>query len=871
MALAAFLALLAAAADPTPPALRLPAGVVPLRAELDLAVDPAGEGHSGEARYQVRLEAPTAVVWLHAEDLEIGRATVGDRLARAVRAEGGFLGLVLETPAPAGVTTVVIAFTGQIDRVRSRGLYSVPEGDWYAYTFFEPIDARRAFPCFDEPWAKIPWKLTLRVPPGNKAFSNAPVEREEPAAAEVRFTFAETKPLPSYLLAFVVGPFDVLDGGTGGAARVPVRFIVPKGRGGEAAYARSVTGKMIDLLEAATGVPYPYEKCDVAVVPRYWGTMEHPGIVALGQPLTLIRPQDDSRERRQRYASIAVHELAHHWFGDLVTMAWWDDTWLNESFASWIDAPVTDALEPAWRNLEVERTGRRADALKADGLPSVKRVREPVASFHDIEGSFDNAITYDKGASLLAMFEAYAGEERWRAALKRHLESRAHGVATTEDLLGAVAAELGPELAGALRRFVEEPGVPIVKVDVACGAEGASGVVTQERFLSAGGGGSGAWTVPMCLRLGAAGKPVTTTCALAAGPRAELPLPFCPAWVWPNAGGTGYYVTALPTNGLDALAARLAVSEQLALATDAALLARRGDVPVDSALALGLALAPSEDRLVVAGSLDLLGLIDPAALSPRDRVRHQNLMRKTFAARARALGWLPRPGDDEEVNSLRRMVVSAAGGAGGDRALMTEARRLTLAWLDERSRVPAEVSGAVLQVAARRGDAALFDRILAEAVRTKDRTERGRLLLALGAFRDPALSRSALELLLPTGDPAAPEGPMFDVRETWPILRSALAWPETRAGAWRFLGEHWEEVAGRLRGDEGQWLIVSAAAVACEPGKREEVATFLATRAERFDGAPKALARALEAADECAATRKRNAPAVTSFLKRHGG
>jgi hypothetical protein len=882
-ALAATLALLAAAPpaenDPQPPTLRLPAGVVPLRGELDLAVDPAGEGHSGEARYQVRLEAPTSVVWLHAEDIEVGRATVGGQLARPVKAEGGFLGLVLETPAPSGVTTVVVAFTAAIDRVRSRGLYAVAEGDWYTYTFFEPVDARRAFPCFDEPWAKIPWKLTLRVPPGNMAFANAPLEREEATGPEVRFTFAETKPLPSYLVAFVVGPFDVVEGGSGGAAKVPVRFIVPKGRGAETAYAASVTGKVIDLLEEATGVPYPYEKCDVAVVPRYWGTMEHPGLVALGQPLTLIRPEDDSRERRQYYANIAAHELAHFWFGDLVTMAWWDDTWLNESFASWADAPLTEALEPAWRHLLTARSHSRASALEADGHPSVKRIREPVESHHDIEGAFDNAITYNKGSSVLAMFEAYVGRERWRAAVKRHLQAKAHGVATTDDLVAALGAELGPDLASALRGFVEQPGAPVVKVEAVCAPEGAKAVLTQERYLAAGGGGPGTWTVPVCLELGAAWRPGTTTCGLAAGPRAELPLPFCPEWIWPNAGGTGYYLTALPASGLDTLAARLGVPGQLALATDAGLLARRGDVPVDAALALGLALAPSKDRLVVGAALGLLELVDPAALSPRDRTRHRNLFRKTFGARARAMGWLPRPGDDDEVNALRRLLVAVAAGAGEDPALGKEAKRLALGWLADRSTVPAEVSGLALRLAARNGDRALFDRIVAEAARTQDRTERGRLLGALGAFRDPTLSREALALLLPASPGEEPAGqpvrtpatPAFDLRDTRPIVDVALSRYETREGAWKFLVEAWDALAGRMRAEEGQWLVRSAARLACEPGRREEVVAFLTPRAEPFDGAPKALARALEEADACAATRKRNAPAVTKFLKRYAG
>ncbi|MFT3912881.1 MAG: M1 family metallopeptidase [Anaeromyxobacteraceae bacterium] len=764
-----------------------------------------------------------------------------------------------------------MAFTGEVDRVRSRGLYAVAEGDWYAYTFFEPVDARRAFPCFDEPWAKIPWRLTLRVPKGNRAFANAPVEAEEDLGKETRVTFARSRPLPTYLVAFVVGPFDVVDGGAGGAAKVPVRFLVPKGRGPETAYAASVTGRMIDLLEQATGVAYPYEKCDVAVVPRFWGTMEHPGIVALGQPLTLIKKEDDSRQRRERYAQIAIHELAHHWFGDLVTMAWWDDTWLNESFGSWIEAPVTEALEPSWRHLLEARIGGRAQALAADGLPSAKAIRQPVASAHDIEGSFDNAITYAKGSTVLAMFEAYVGPDRFRAAVKRHLEAKAHGVATTDDLVAAFGQELGADVAGALRGFVEQPGAPLLAVEKACGPDGARAVVTQTRFLAAGGTSPGGWSVPVCVKLGAKGREPAIACGLAGAPRAELALPYCPEWIYPNARGTGYWVSALPAKGLDALAARLDQHEQLTLANDAWLLADRGDLPVEAALSLGLALAASPDRMGVQAALGLLSLVNHDALSPRDRARHEKLLARTFGPRARALGWLPREGDDAEVNALRRQLLQAAARGGKDPVLVKEARRLADAWLGDRGAVPPEVSQAALGVAARFGDRALLERIIEEAARAEDRTERTQLLAALGEFRDPALAREALSLVVPPGTAGADAGPQFDLRETLPILRAQLTHAETQPIAWKALVSRWDAIAASTRSDDGIGLAVSAAAGACVPARRAEIAGFLTPRAEHFEGAPRALARALEAADLCAATRARNAKGVSAFLARSVG
>ncbi|GAO02430.1 M1 family metallopeptidase [Anaeromyxobacter sp. PSR-1] len=849
-------------AGEVPPALRLPAGVRPVRGEVSLTLDPAAERYRGRVRYPVVLDAPARVVWLHAEGLEIEEARVGGRPARAVLADGGLLGLVPDAPQPPGEATVEIAFAGAVDRVRSRGLYAVPEaGRWYAYTFFEPADARRAFPCFDEPGFKIPWRLSLTVKPGDRALANTPAAREAPDGGGTRVEFAETRPLPSYLVAFVVGPFDLVDGGAGGAARVPVRFVVPRGRGGETRYAASVTARMLDLIEAETGVPYPYEKCDVAVVPRFWGTMEHPGIVALGQPLTLIPPAEETRERRLRYATIAMHELVHHWFGDLVTMAWWDDTWLNESLTSFLDSVVVDALEPAWRRTARRRAEGRASALEADVLAAAKRLREPVGSRDEIEGAFDNAITYDKGAAVAAMYERFLGREAWRAVLRDHLLAHAHRTATTEDFLATLASRSSPAVAASLRGFLERPGVPLVRAAVRCDGRGAAAVVRQERFLASGARDPAAtWSIPLCVRAGA-GARVETACGLVGGdgPEGEVALPFCPEWLWPNAGGTGYHLTALDPAALPGLWPHLAPAERLALATDASLLARRGDLPPEAALGLVAPLAGSEDGLQVEASLELARLAQPEWLDAADHARWRAFVRETWGPRARAIGWMPRRGEPDEATALRRLLLPRVAGEGEDPALAGEAARLARRWLADRRSVPAEAAWPALEVAARTGDAALFDRILAAARGARDRTDRARLLAILGRFERPALVDRALALVASGAE---------DLRDTAAILRVALAGRETRWRAWELLRTRWEAIAPRLRSDEGSWLVEQAAGLACDPGRAGEVAAFLRPRAEAFDGAPRALARALEDAGACRAARARNGPAVARFLAR---
>ncbi len=840
------------------PTLRLPATVRPVAGALELRVDPASPRFSGTARYRVAVGEPSPVVWMHAEGLEVESASVAGRPARAVTAPGGFLGLVLDGPVPAGEVEVVVAFSGSVDRERSRGLYAVEDGGaWYAYTFFEPIDARRAFPCFDEPSAKIPWTVTLVVPAADVALANAPVARESVEGEWRRVSFAETRPLPSYLVAFVVGPFDVIPGGVGGAARVPIRFVVPRGRSDDLRFARAVTPRILDALEATVGLPYPYEKCDVAVVPRYWGTMEHPGLVALGQPLALIPPREETRARREAYASIAIHELAHHWYGDLVTLAWWDDIWLNESFGTWEDAHATEVLEPAWKVLAAQRAHRRDAALAADALPSARRLREPVRSSHEIEGAFDAEITYYKGATVIGSYETFLGDGAWRAVVREYLAARAHGTATTGDFLAVLSERAGARVAESLRGFLDQPGVPLVRAEARCGDDAAVVRIRQERFLADGSRDPAArWTLPLCLRSGRDGAS-TTTCSLVEGPEAELPLPACPDWIWPNASGAGHWISLVPGTRPAALLPHLGPPEALALATDAVLLARRGDLPVGDALALVAPLARSPDPLAVEASIRVARLVDSRRLPDRDLPAWRALVRRTWGPRARALGWTPRPDDDEDTRMLRALLVPLVAGDGEDPALDAAARRIADSFLAHRASVPAEAAWPALAVAARRGDRALFDRIAGAADRAADRAEKGQLLALLGAFQDPALARKAL---------ARVTAPGADLRDTRFLLQASLGGRRTSAIAWAFLRDGWDGIVPRMRADEAGWLVSAAAREACDPERRAEVAAFLGPRVQPIDGAPGALRTGLDEADACIAARARNEAAIRRFL-----
>jgi alanyl aminopeptidase len=842
-----------------PPGLRLGDAAQPLRYEVDLTLVPGKDTFTGVVRIDLDLRAETSAIVLNGRDLTVESASlaVGDRsmVLRAVAMPPEWIGFQLPRPVAPGRARLQIAYRGLLERGESDGVYQETEGkENYIYTQFEASDARRAFPSFDEPRFKVPWTLTLHVPSEHLAFANTPVvsEKEEPGGLKA-VRFAESKPMPSYLVAFAVGPFDVVDAGVAGRNKTPIRIITPRGKAAEARWAAQSTGPILEVLEAYFDSPYPFEKLDSIAVPQKSGAMENPGLVTYGTGLILGRPGEDSVSRRRRYASVCAHELAHMWFGDLVTMVWWDDIWLNEAFATWMARRTLDTWKPEWKG-EATRVADRSKAMDADSLISARQIRQPIKTQDDIEMAFDG-ITYGKGAAVIVMFERWLGREVFQRGVRRYMKAHAWGNATAADFLAAISAEAGRDVAPAFSTFLDQPGVPLVEVGLTC-ARGAAPVVSlaQKRYLPTGSTGSAdqLWQVPVCVD-----HPGGTECTLLTEARAELPLKGrCPAWIQANGDMNGYYrVTYTRELWKRVMAAekRFSLPERVGILGDLRALASTGLIPYGEALALMPPRLQNADRQIVSAAAAIVKGASRDLVSDDMRPAFTAYIRKTFGARARSLGWKVRRKDSDEIRLLRPVLLELVAGEGEDPALSAQAVALARRWLDDRKAVEPDIIDEVLVVAARNGDQALFDRMHAVAKASSDRKERVRLLEAMGSFRTAEIARAALAVVLTSE---------FDMREASTIYKTVLEERTTRAVGYEFIKQNFAAISKRLP-RSSRPKLVAAVGVLCDREQRADVEAFFAGREQ----SPRAMAQALEKIDLCVAQVDAHRPSLRAFLE----
>ena len=874
----------AAAADAGTPAslpdrlFRLPAGVRPTAQSVSLDVDPTQPRFSGSTDIQLRFDAPVPDFWVSARELHVRSAFLqvgSERWPVTLEPDDARGAARVRSPRsiPAGEALLHVDVDAAFNP-RLVGLYRVKStGGWAAYTQFESIDARRVFPCFDEPSFKIPWTVVLTVPAGLQAFGNTPVAEETAAAGGGRrVRFATTRPLPSYLVAFTVGDLDVvtppaLPPSTVRDRPLQVRGIAPKGRGAQLSTALDASAGLLPRLEEWFGIPFPYPKLDHVAAPDFpFGGMENAGLIVYTDTYLLADARHASRDERLTIAWVMAHEMAHQWFGDLVTMRFWDDKWLNESFATFMQAEVVVPWKPAL-HYELDRLEGTHEAMANDELETARPIRQPIHSENEIAGT-DDSVLYPKGSAVLGMFSARLGRDRFRGAIRDYLTEHSDGNAATEDLL-ATLDRIDPSVGPSFRTFIDQPGLPRVTTELSCTRGKAELALRQERALPEGSRARRdlLWKVPVCARLEGREAPLCTSLD---GPSTTVPVPGrCPGWVHPNAGATGYYRWLLPSTGLDALLASgwrtISRAERISTASAVVSGARDAVLPADRALALASRFARDDEPGVVASADGLLDYAWSHWTSEADRPLLEARMRALLRPALQRIGLSPRPGETNRQARLRQHLVGTLALHAGDREVLSRAARLGRAWIGTDGHlhpeaVSPDLRDVCLAAAGRTGDAALFDAVLARLKATEEGSDRNALVLALSSFKQPELRQRARALTL------TPELRLF---EKVAVLVIQGTDPQLWRDAWDFTVEHQDELAKALPESAIRYLPYGQSA--CTEADAATISKSFAGRADRVPAVAYDASKAEEIARICAAVRQKQAPVLEQALQAPAG
>jgi puromycin-sensitive aminopeptidase len=852
-----------------PSRFRLPNDVRPSEYDVHLVPDLDAGTFRGEVRIRVRLERACPTIVLHGADLVVDSAAAqagGAEVAARAKVDRANETITLRfaRKLPAGEAVLALGFHARLNQ-HLRGLYgATADGRRYAFTQCETADARRIMPCFDEPAFKARFRVSVAVRDGEVAIGNAPVEREIPAEGGRTIHFAPTPPLSTYLFALAVGPLESSAVRHEGAT--PIRIWHVPGKGALADFGLEAAAAALRRLEDYFGIPYPYGKLDLVAVPDFEaGAMENAGAVFFRETLLLLDPATASLAERKRAAEVIAHELAHMWYGDLVTMAWWDDLWLNEAFATWMAFRVVDDWRPEWRmwhGFEHER----ASALSLDALANTHPIYAEVRSVAEATENFD-AITYEKGAAVVRMIEHYLGPETFRDGVRVYMRRHREGNTVAADLWRALEEASGREVTRVAQAWIAQPGFPLVSLGPGGGADRLR--VRQERFFAdprvPAARRRARWPLPLVVRWrGPEGARVERALVDGATGTLSLPAGEQREWYFGNAEAGGFYRVLHDRDDLAALVSRLGTAlgavERLALVGDQWALVRAERATIETFLDVVDALGDEPDHDVLDGIAGALSRIDEQIV-PRgsaEQAAFHAWVARRFGPQLDRLGWAASVDESDDVRLRRASIVRLVGGIAEAPGVMAEARHRLEVYLANRAALEPNLADPVVALAARAGDDALFERYRAVAASARTPQERRRFLLNLAAFRTPLAVRETLAATL------TPEVPTQDVAF---ILMRLIGNPPVGEQAWAFAKRRWTALRRRVPPLMLSRLVEVTPALR-EPRLARDVRAFFA--AHPVPEAVRALKQALEVFRLNAELRRRTMPGLERWLARHG-
>ncbi|MGH7315144.1 MAG: M1 family metallopeptidase [Candidatus Rokuibacteriota bacterium] len=841
---------------------RLPSAVVPSRYDIRLEPDLEAAIFAGEETVAITVKEPVSEIVLNAAELAIQSVSVRTAEGAVVEGSAGLdeaaerARLLFPAPIPPGEHRLTLRFTGTLnDRLHGfyRSTYKDAAGASHtiAATQFEATDARRGFPCWDEPALKAVFGITLVVPEALAAISNTRVISETPTGSGKKtVAFADSIRMSTYLVAFVVGELEATEPVMVGAT--PLRVWCVPGKRHLTRFALDIGAFSLDFFERYYGMPYPSDKLDMLAIPDFAaGAMENLGAITYRETALLVDEMAASHTERERVADVVAHEIAHMWFGDLVTMLWWNGIWLNEAFATFMELLAVDAWRPEWKRWTTFGVSRAA-AMGVDGLQNTRPIEFEVRAPRDCEAMFD-LLTYEKGGSVLRMLEQHLSGEVFRAGVRLYLERHRFGNAETTDLWQALGDASRLPIPEMMNAWIFRPGYPLVIAE----PEGGGIKLSQRRFtyLPSEGAAAERWQIPVRLRAsvkrGFVDKPV-----LLGDEDLTVALPASPDWVVVNAGGHGFYRVQYAPPLLKKLTGalkKLAPIERFNLVSDAFALAQAGMMPAADYLDLTARFAEETDRNVWTALIGSLGYVN-RLIAEESRPHLEALVRQRVEGTAERLGWEPQPAEDELERQMRGDLLRALGTLGNDPSAQERARAFYARYREDESAVDANVLPALIAIVAAAGGETEYEEFLQRFKGARTPQEEQRYLYALAGFRQPELLRRTLEKTT-NGEVRSQDAPF--------LVRTLLAGVHSRELAWDYVKANWQAMARQYPGSAYRRMYEGVTALV-SPAWEVDVKAFFTSNRIVLGG--KTLEQYLEQLRVAVGLQEREAPALAAYL-----
>jgi aminopeptidase N len=842
---------------------RLPDTVVPESYDLTFAPDLTKAAFTGEETIHVTVLKPSRTVMLNSAELEFQEATISSG-GSTQTAKVSFdapqeqATLTFDKALAAGPAEIHIRFTGILND-KLRGFYlSKSDRRNYAVTQFEATDARRAFPSFDEPAFKAVFHVTLIVDKGDTAISNGKIISDTPGPGDGKHTlkFSPSPKMSSYLVVMLVGDFVCREGGADG---IPIRVCSLPEKKEMTAYALEASENILKFYDRYYAVKYPYGKLDHIVFPDFSaGAMENVAAITYRDADLLLDEKSASYDAKQQVASVIAHEMAHQWFGDLVTMKWWNDIWLNEGFATWMSWKPLESWNAEW-NMDQQEIQETLGALNADAIPSVRTIRANAETPADIQALFDG-IAYGKAASVLRMIEAYVGPAVFQKGVNAYLEKHKYANATAEDFWNQIAETSGKPVDQIMKSFTEQPGAPLIGVKTRCKGDKTEVTLSQERYVSdaakLAAGSTEIWPVPVNLLPSATKKPVFHLLTQKAE---TLELPGCSDWVYANAGGRGYYRTSYQPEAFAKMASAVestfSADERVRVPSDAWALVRVGRMPIGSYLDLLQKMQGERSRAVVQAMIQHFPSIHDSFVAEADRPAFEKWVRDFLGPIAKDLGENPVSGEPAERQALRSDVFAMLAQYGRDPELTAKVRELTNQYMKDPQSVSADLAGKALVISAMNGDAALYDQYAAHLKTAKTPEEYGNYLQALGFFPEPALAKRTFDLVL---------GPDVKNQDLFALVSPFLNY-KTQTEAWQLFKTDFPAIMKKIDASDAVGLA-QLAGVFCDATLRDDSQRFFAD--QKLPGSERILQNAKDQVNACIQVRDLQQSNLSTFLRR---